>query len=505
MHPQQRLTFFAFLLIAGLAACSSLEPIELPPQTAFAPADATTWDAIDEVVESDWTALLNDGPTALDWRLRAIDTATRSIDLQTFLWSFDVVGAMVLDHLVSAADRGVRVRLLIDDTFLLGEDTALLALQRHANVEYRVFNPYKRRSDGYVSRLVLNLGEFHRLDHRMHNKAMVVDNRIAIVGGRNLAEEYFGLHEEANFRDMELIVGGPVVPKISDAFDKYWNDRWAVPIDMLSHLTAVPASLDEARRISEDTVHVHAEETPVGRDTRWRSLVAAAHRGQVTLFADDPPAENPADANSAPVQVANELIEIFNSARRELLIASAYLIPTPHLEGAVEQAVERGVNVQILTNSIGSNNHLTAHSAYRNHIDTLLGYGARLHEVRTDARDRARYMATPVADKALALHAKTLAIDGDRVFVGSVNLDPRSLRINTEMGLLVESESLNAEIRNAIESDLDRANAWELQFDEDGRTVWLSDTEIRTSQPALSSMQRLEDWFFAHLPLEGEL
>ena len=157
-------------------------------------------------------AELNDGPTALEWRLRAIDSATASIDFQTFLWHFDTVGAAVLDHVVRAADRGVRVRMLVDDTFLVHEDSVLLALAEHPNIEYRVFNPFKRRAGGFATRQLLNLAEFGRLDHRMHNKAMVVDNRVAIVGGRNIADEYFGLDESANFRDLELLLGGQNAP-----------------------------------------------------------------------------------------------------------------------------------------------------------------------------------------------------------------------------------------------------------------------------------------------------
>lgn len=165
------------------AGCARLEPVSLPAEYTPAPGEAAIWDELDMDHGEDWFVLLNEGPSALDWRLRAIDSATESIDLQTFLWSLDVVGSMVLDHLVLAANRGVHVKLLIDDTFLLGEDQMLLELARHPNIEYRIFNPYKRRADGFSNRMALNLADFSRLDHRMHNKAMVIDNRVAIVGG----------------------------------------------------------------------------------------------------------------------------------------------------------------------------------------------------------------------------------------------------------------------------------------------------------------------------------
>ena len=487
------------------AACSSLQPVELPPEYTPAPASAELWATLAEERPGDWYALLNDGPRALDWRLRAIDSATESIDVQTFLWSIDTVGAMVLDHLVAAAERGVEIKLLVDDSFLLGEDQILLELAHHPNIEYRLYNPYKRRSDSAVTRQALNLAEFHRLDHRMHNKAMIVDNRVAIVGGRNLADEYFGLHAVANFRDLEVLVGGPVVLDVSAEFDAYWNDRWTVPIESVSHVEHTAADLDAARTVREANVHLHAEQTSAERLDTWRKLVASAVDGKATLLADKPPEENPAEESEAPVQVAHALMKIIDAAREEVLIVSAYLIPTPELEGAVKRAVERGVRIRMLTNSIRSNNHITAHSAYRNHIRTLLDNGAELHEVRIDADDRDIYMLSPIEEKKLALHAKALVIDSDKVFIGSANLDPRSLRINTEMGFLIESEALNAEVRKAVTPDFSNTNSWQLQLDEQGEVVWVSHDVTLTDQPAGSMLQRIEDWFFSLLPIEDEL
>ena len=493
-------------LLALLAAgCTNLQPLELEPEFTEGPAHNVIWDAVTPAAPDDWHVLLNDGPTALDWRLRAIDSATESIDLQTFLWHFDTVGAMVLDHVIRAADRGVTVRILVDDTFLVHEDELLLALVEHPNIEYRVFNPFKRRSGGMATRQLLNLGEFRRLDHRMHNKALVVDNQVAIVGGRNIADEYFGLDEAANFRDLELIIGGTMVREISGAFDRYWNDRWSFPVEMLSQRMANPEELREARHATETALQLHAEESMDELIDRWLNLVADADTGATVLFVDEPPEDNPRNRDEAPVQVANALGELFDSAEQEIVIVSAYLIPTPHLEGAVERALDRGVRVRILTNSIRSNNHLTAHSAYRNHINTLLESGAELHEVRIDAEQRNRYMLPPVEQKILALHAKALIIDNDQVFVGSANLDPRSLRINTEMGLLVNSERFNRSVRDAVEIDFSSANAWQLELQQDGSVLWVSDGQALDSQPAASFMQRIEDWFFSHLPIEDEL
>jgi len=497
----RRLILFA-LISAG---CASLDPIDLPQELAPPPEHSTLWDSVGTAAAGDWHVLLNTGPAALDWRLRTIDSASSSIDLQTFLWHFDTSGAMVLNHLIAAAERGVEVRILIDDSFLVQEDELILALAEHPNIEYRVFNPFKRRSGGFATRQLLNLAEFSRLDHRMHNKAMVIDNQVAIVGGRNLADAYFGLDSGANFRDLELLLGGSIVEEVSTNFDIYWNNRWSFPVESISHRKASAEQLAEARRISTASPHVHDEESLEEMISKWLEVVEDGDTGNAILFADNPPADNPKSSEEAPIQVANELIDLFDSAESEILVVSAYLIPTPELERAVKRALDRGVRVRILTNSIGSNNHLAAHSAYRNHIDTLLKHGAELHETRIHARDRGRYILAPITRKTLALHAKAVIFDGDKVFVGSANLDPRSLRINTEMGFLVVSRPFNKKVREALESDFSTANAWRLELQSNGKVIWVADDQTLESQPALSSMQRIEDWFFSNLPIESEL
>lgn len=503
------LSSFALRLLVCLtlfiSACTTLKPVQLPDEYTQAPSDAQLWQSIAEIRADNWFVLLNDGKNALDWRLTAIDSAVESIDLQTFLWNFDTAGSLILDRLVSAADRGVIVKILIDDTFLITQDRMLVALADHPKIEYRVFNPFKHRSSGFVSRQFLNLNEFHRLDHRMHNKAMIVDNRIAIVGGRNLADEYFGLHNEANFRDLELLAGGPIVEEVSASFDDYFNDDWSLPIDMVTHVEPNYLDLGSVRQMKDHEIYKYENKSTNARQKLWENVVREAFRGEALLFVDKPPVENPASDESGPVQLAAQMVALLDAAEEEVFIISAYLIPSIELEGAIERAVRRGVNVQILTNSIRSNNHLAAHSAYRKHINELLTDGAKLHEIRVDARDRHFYMFPPTDNKSLALHAKALVIDRDKVFIGSANLDPRSLRLNTEMGLIVYSEALNAEVRSMIERDFSQENAWQLQYDENGNVIWVSDTVVLTTQPAGSFMQRIEDWIFMHLPIEDEM
>jgi putative cardiolipin synthase len=491
-----------FALLTGCA--TGLQPLEAPVEMTPAPSHATQWAALEAVRRDDWFHVLNNGQDALDWRLRAIDSAVESIDLQTFIWDLDGSGELIRQHLLDAAARGVFVRVLVDDSFILDADEALLTIDRHANIELKVFNPYKRRSSAAGLRQILNLGDFHRLDHRMHNKVMAVDNRVAVVGGRNLADHYFGYDERDNFRDLEVIAGGSVVHALAAGFDAYWNDPWSFPVATVMERRGGPGSPE---RVDLHPLHAgaHAEQTAEARLRDWVELVRSAHTGEATLLLDDPPRDDPAEAEEAPVQVGERLIAAIDAATADVWLVSAYLIPTEDLEQAVQRAIDRGVRVRILTNSIGSNNHLTAHSAYRRHVRTLVEMGAEVHEVRDDAEDRELYIEAPVEDKSLCLHAKVLVFDDERVFIGSANLDPRSLRINTEMGLLIESPGLNAELRQVLEPDFSPRNAWHVRLDDAGGMVWVSDEAVLEHQPEPSFMRRIEDWFLSLLPLENEM
>jgi len=494
------------LAAAILAGCAGgLQPVESPVEFTPPPSEAARWQELEALRQDDWFHVLNVGSEAFDWRLRALDSAVSSIDLQTFIWELDAVGHQVRDHLLAAAARGVFVRVLVDDSFVLDADQQLLDIDQHANIELKVFNPYKRRSSEAALREVLNAGEFHRLDHRMHNKVMVVDNRVAIVGGRNIATHYFGYHETDNFRDMEVVTGGPIVHELAGGFDRYWNDRWSFPVAAVMAQRALPGTPEPALSLDTARADGHVEQTAEERLADWKRLALAAHGGEAILLLDRPPEDNPSESDEAPVQVGSALIQAIDRAEEEVWLVSAYLIPTDELEAAINRAEKRGVQVRILTNSINSNNHLTAHSAYRKHIQRLVEMGVDVHEVRADAKDRDLYIESPVEDKSLCLHAKILIFDGDTVFVGSANLDPRSLRINTEMGLLIESPSLNSELRDVLGPDFSPRNAWHLQLDGDGRMTWVSDDEVLNHQPTHSYMRRIEDWFLTLLPIEDEM
>ena len=505
MKTHSFLRSFLLALSIFLAACTALQPISLPGQSTSAPATTGVWSELDRTYAGDWQVPLNEGKTALEWRLRSIDSATQSIDLQSFIWTLDQAGSLIHDRLIQAADRGVDVKILIDDSFLAGADQQILALHEHQNIQYRVYNPYKRRSTNAVSRQVLNLSDFDRLDHRMHNKTMVVDNQVAIIGGRNLADEYFGIDQVYNFRDMELLVGGPIVPQIASSFDSYWNDQWSFPIDTISHLRTRKTARATVSQRAEGMSSAFPVLDDAERNQQWQQTVRKSFRGAAKLYVDNPPGVSPNAEEDRPVQVADELVRLINDARKEVVIVSAYLIPTPPVTAVLRQAAERGVTVKILTNSINSNNHVSAYAAYRTHVSELLSFGTQVHELRVQGQGRSRYILPPISQKKLGLHAKYMIVDGRRVFVGSSNFDPRSLRINTEIGLVVESRALSQKLLALTEPDLARASSWQLALTPEGQINWIGDSGVLLSEPASHGFQKMEEWFFAHLPIEAEL
>lgn len=492
-------------LLSLLAGCTTLQPQSRPLDVAMKPVSNPLWLDLEDVRDDDWFYLLNDGEDALSWRLRAIDSATRSLDLQTFLWMPDASGLTVLCHMLSAADRGVRVRLLLDDTFTIKEDHLLARLDAHPRVDVRIYNPFSRRFDSYALREVFNINEFSRTDRRMHNKLLVADNRASILGGRNIADEYFGLHPEANFRDLEILLGGDIVTGTSRLFDAYWNSEWAFPLAQLVEPDAADYDLPAFRDWLQARSPSCAMEDSAATRSAWLNAARDAVSGDAVLLADEPASVSFPTDPARSAQLAAALQTYIDDAESEIVAVTAYLIPTPELAATMRRAAARGVRIRILTNSLRSNNHTAAHSSYRGFIDDLLSEGIELHEVRTEAKDRHLYMAAPVADKNLALHAKLLLIDDHLTFIGSANLDPRSLKLNTEIGILVKSAALNRRVREIIAVDFATRNAWQMKLLPGNQVVWVGDDMVLDKQPAESSLQRLEDWFFSLLPIENEM
>ncbi len=491
------------LLLSACAAAPSREGLAVePPQQRSADR---FWQHVDATVGHDWFYLLDAGDDAMTWRLRMIDSAHHAIDLETFLWKEDELGLKVVSHLLAAADRGVKVRMLLDDAFTAHEDLTLLAMQQHPNIDLRVYNPYGVRFGGTAGRTLFNLADFRRVNHRMHNKALVIDGWAANIGGRNLADEYFGLHDEYNFRDMEVIVMGDGVDGVAAHFAAFWNSEWSIPADRVLDAGPSGADLAALRQRLRDEVGPAEVALEEELEALWRAAAGQAMSGRAHFVADQPAHPGAEPAVAPPDQMARFIVDLIDSAEHEVTLVTAYLVPTEGLSQVIERTLDRGVRVRILTNSIRSNNHLAAYAAYSGYIRELLANGVELYELRTDAVDRNLYMDAPVHDKQLGLHAKFMLVDDDRVLIGSSNLDQRSLKLNTEVGLMVESEALNARLREAIAVDFLPRNAWSVQLDGEGAMLWVAGNERLSHPPADSVFQQLEAWFIGLLPLDEQM
>jgi putative cardiolipin synthase len=444
---------------------------------------------------------------ALLSRLMLADLAEHSVDVQVFIWQADEGGVLLLDRLLRAADRGVRVRLLIDDLLLLGGDRDIAILNHHPNLEIRVFNPWQRRSYSGVIRGLEFIFHIKRLNHRMHNKLIVADNRMAIVGGRNIGNEYFGLNSKYNFGDFDVITVGPIAREVSRSFDIYWNSEWAYPGEGLARDMPTEDSLLELRELikkglddSKDSLNRFPME-PRSWNDRIGFFLENMVPGLAKVVYDEPLI----GADVPPAQLVESLRDIAFDAREEVLVMSPYFIPHGDFFENLHELTSRGVQVKILTNSLASTNHAIVHSAYRRYRRSVIEAGGELYEFRPDAEVKAIYDTPPVQAEVLGMHTKLLVVDRHRVFVGSLNLDPRSIYINTEMGLLIEAPELAEEIARLIERDLKPGNSWRVRVDEAGRLVFDSHDGVIRREPARSFGQRVAVGFYRLLPIENQL
>jgi putative cardiolipin synthase len=499
-------------LLLALAGCApQLTKGEFEPQYSQPPASGVPiWQAVDRAAAGkapDWFVPVNTGPEALRWRLALIDSATEHLDAKYFIWSHDHTGSLMLGRILEAADRGVQVRLLVDDVLLSSSTDEWIAAKAHPNIRIRIFNPFAKRAEGPIGRFIENLNDFARVNHRMHNKALIVDGQIAIMGGRNVADEYHGFGDDANFRDFDVLAGGEVIGKIAAAYDRFWNSGWAYPADQVqddpmtenAHVQ-LRVKLAELDSPLSPWLEKHSEE----RHDWTRELVMAvegAFAGEAVVLADSPDAQ---DVEGEHL-VSRQLVAAAERAQDELLLLTPYLIPSDHVMGTFETLDARDVDVRILTNSINTNNHTSAHAAYAHHREAILDAGADLHEFRVDAVDRERYEAQGYRAERFTMHAKLVIIDRRHVFVGTFNTDPRSMFINTEIGLLIDSPDLAGRIHELVQHDFAPRNAWRVERADDGRLRWTDGDQTLDREPAASGWLRFKIWALGLFPMEHQL
>ena len=443
---------------------------------------------------------------AFRWRLMLIDLAESSIDIQIYSWHGDAAGFLILDRVIRAAERGVKVRLLVDD-FQITADKTVSILDNHPNIEARVFNPWHGR-DGFIEKGVEFISEMDRLNQRMHNKLIIADNLLTIVGGRNIGNAYYGLSSDFNFRDMDVITVGPIAKGVSDAFDIYWNHDWAYPgMDLIEDSTTAD-NFAELKKIVQAEIQDSGDllERYSLEPQKWESqlitLFQESSKGKIWVVYDDPPVSV---AGGKQVRKVQKMDDLGIEAEKDLIIVAAYFIPDEETIKHFKQLTEKGVRVRILTNSLGSNDMIITNTAYRKWRTPVVESGAELYEIRFDARDKLLSEDPRVKADYLALHTKMIIVDNRISYVGSLNMDPRSFEINTEMGLVIEDPVLGEKLTHMAERDMRPENSWRIRLDEKGKLYWQSGDEKLSNQPARTFWRVVGDMFFTLLPVEDQL
>jgi putative cardiolipin synthase len=508
----------AVLLLVLLSACAGL-----PPQTgrvethAIAPSESTRLGAAftpQELQHPDQTAflLLPDGVDALLSRIALADAADRTLDLQYYIWHDDLTGRHLANAVLSAADRGVRVRVLLDDLGTNADDQVLLALASHPNIQIRLFNPVASR---HFKKLGAAL-EFRRVNRRMHNKSMIADNEAAIVGGRNIGDEYFGASNDVSFGDLDVLTHGAVVRKISTAFDEFWNSDAAYPIENLTGHPAKPGALAVYREhltafiaSQRDTPYVAQATQRYAGLMKMRDVDVAW--GKAILLYDDP-----SKITRSPDDSTGHLLTQFDSLsvepRREMLIVSPYFVPGKKGVAWLRKETAHGVRVTILTNSLAATDVAAVHAGYQRYRKDLLDAGVHLYELKPAASEDPKGKKSMLGSSKASLHAKTYVFDKSSIFIGSMNLDPRSITLNTEIGVYCESDVLASQVVDGLEPKLDLI-AWRLEERSDAngttRIVWINTdvngTETELDEPGVSALKHMGIWFLGLLPIESEL
>ena len=454
---------FLILMISALIGCASL-PLNTPRTSTTAlpqPEETRLWKMIQLRLDShpgeSGFYLLPSGIDAFVARILLIDAAERTLDLQYYIFHGGITPKLVVDRMLAAADRGVRIRLLVDDWNITGKDFVLAMIGAHPNIEVRIFNPIAGSRSSSLSRPLHYLFGAERIKNRMHNKAFVVDNTVAIVGGRNIGDEYFQAHQDVNFEDMDMMAMGPIAKEVSTGFDEYWNHELAIPIR--AFVSQSPSAEDVQRaRLILDQHREAMKATEYGRKLRESDLLKRLGTGHLPVVwaQGEVLYDRPARVNSgiidASSSIAPRLREIIEEAQSETLLISPYFVPR---EGGVKlfaRLRDRGVTVKILTNSLASNDVPIAHGGYARYRKDLLRLGVDLFELRPVPGQREKKDYTQMGGSSgAALHAKTFILDRKVLFVGTFNLDPRSVWFDTQNGIAVRSETLAGEASRLFE------------------------------------------------------
>ena len=448
--------------------------------------------------------LLPDSRDAFASRARLAEVAERTLDVQYYIWDKDMTGTLLFEALHVAADRGVRVRLLLDDNNTFGLDPILAALDAHPNIEVRLFNPFVIRKPriGYLT-------DFFRANRRMHNKSFTADNQVTIIGGRNVGDEYLGAAEGALFVDLDVMAVGPIVTDVSKDFDRYWACASSYPLDRIVH-TVEPsrfADLSSAASRVEHDPHALAY-TDAIRDSPFVHAMVERRLDFEWAFArmisDDP---TKGLGRAPPDKLFHEqLREIIGEPVSDLELVASYWVPGDKGMERFLSMAEHGVKINVLTNSLEAADGLYAYSGFARRRKALLEAGITLYEMRrlsTEKDDNNH--GGPPGSSGSSLHAKTFSADRSRFFVGSFNFDPRSRKLNTELGFVIDSPALAQRIEAAFHNSIP-AHSYEVRLSNTRKLSWIErrgDELVRhEKEPGTNWRLRAAVWFLSLLPIE---
>jgi phosphatidylserine/phosphatidylglycerophosphate/cardiolipin synthase-like enzyme len=457
----------AVLVISGCAGLP--RHVEKTRSVAFQEPATTTLGRIvvsDEVGKNlSGIRLLSSGDEAFASLIALADHAERTLDIQYYIIHEDESSRTLLHHVRLAADRGVRVRVLVDDLNTVGEDRRFMHLSSHANVEVRVFNPFTAGRFWTWTRFLASAANIRRINHRMHNKLFVADNALAITGGRNIGDAYFTLDPHSNFVDLDVVAAGSIVPELSASFDEFWNSKYAIPISTVASAMSPEAA---SAPLVEPAFSVNAgwlERELNARNVRLIWVPA-------TVLADQPAKIASETSPEEEVTIANDIAALMKSASQELIIISPYFIPGKQGVALLSELVARGVRIRILTNSLASTDSPLVDIGYARYRVPLLKLGIDLREMRPKlGQKHARFH--PFRSSNASLHAKALVIDQKIVFIGSLNMDERSAKINSELGLVISSSEIARQVTGLLD-DLSTDSSYKLQLGANDHVEWVS-------------------------------
>lgn len=501
-------------ILVLLSACGGV-PID-PPMEASTAFDDTDDTYFGRALASQYEAhpgesgffMVASGPDALVSRIRGAFRAERSLDIQYYFILPDATSYLFAKALLDAADRGVRVRILLDDINVSGREIHMAGLDKHPNIELRIFNPFGRRRFRWLDFVT----DLDRVNHRMHNKSMTIDNQVTIVGGRNIGDEYFGARGDYNFGDADVIGFGPVAKEVSRSFDEYWNSGLAIPVAVLVPSGEEVESLEElrerwAKRIAE------IDQTPYEEALREVEIEVVQRRADLLewspyqVVADPPEKVLEGASMSHPDLLRSRLRPVVLAASEEVIVISPYFVPGQGGLDLFRQLRERGVRVLVITNSLASTDVTAVHAGYARYRQDLLEMGVELWEMRAQVTLSALERFQLGMSRS-SLHTKAFLIDREKLFIGSFNWDPRSVAINTEMGIVVESSLMAGQ---AVESmrPVFEDRAFELRLDAQGEIEWVTrnggSEVVYDHEPETSFGQRLAVKFYSLLPIESQL